>query len=406
MHEKIPYIVALTKIDKPNANLDKARQSLAENEIYVEGWGGTIPCVPISAITGEGIDELFDMITLISEMSELTYDPTELASGTVIESTLDSRKGISATLLLKNGELQVGAVVLSGSAFAPARFIEDFRGTKIQTATASMPVRILGWNKMPECGLTFTTVSDKKTAEKLAAQYENEHKKNPKPNADTMKTKDQTPDADEKEDIVIIPIVVKADVIGSLEGIKHELQKIKNDKVKIKLVSDSIGDINENDIKLAQGDPNIILIAFNVSPDKKAQAMIERSPTPIQFQSFNIIYELSNFLRETMTSKIPKEYVEEVTGRAKILALFSKDKDRQIVGGKVESGVIELGNDVRILRREIEIGRGKIRELQSKKIKAREVAEGFEFGTMIDAKIEIAAGDRVEAVHTVEKINK
>jgi translation initiation factor IF-2 len=199
---------------------------------------------------------------------------------------------------------------------------------------------------------------------------------------------------------------VKADVIGSLEGIKHELQKIKNDKVKIKLVSDSIGDINENDIKLAQGDPNIILIAFNVSPDKKAQAMIERSPTPIQFQSFNIIYELSNFLRETMTSKIPKEYVEEVTGRAKILALFSKDKDRQIVGGKVESGVIELGNDVRILRREIEIGRGKIRELQSKKIKAREVAEGFEFGTMIDAKIEIAAGDRVEAVHTVEKINK
>jgi len=185
-----------------------------------------------------------------------------------------------------------------------------------------------------------------------------------------------------------------------------ELQKIKHDKVHIKLISQGIGDINENDVKLAQSDPNIIVIGFNASPNKKAATLIERSPMPLIIKSFSIIYEVSEFVKNTLLSKVPKEYVEEVTGRAKIMALFSKDKDRQVIGGKVETGMIESGNDVRIIRRDTEIGRGKIRELQAQKVRAKEVTEGHEFGMMLDAKIEIAPGDRIEAVRTVEKTTR
>ena len=170
-------------------------------------------------------------------------------------------------------------------------------------------------------------------------------------------------------------------------------------------MSEGIGDINENDVKTAMSDPNILLIAFNAAPDKKAVAMIERSAVPITVVNFSIIYELTAYIEKMLTSKIPKEYIDEMTGRAKIMAVFSKDKDKQVVGGKVESGSIESGNDVRIMRREVEVGRGKIRELQQQKKRTDEVREGYEFGTLIDAKIEIAPGDRIEAIKTVEKID-
>lgn len=393
----IPYMVAITKIDKPNADPMRAKQSLGENEIYVEGWGGDIPCVEISAVTGKGIPELLDMLILMAELADLKTDPATPASGFVIETSLDSRKGISATLLLKDGTLQVGSYVVAGSSFAPVRFIEDFKGAKIDQASASAPVRILGWSEMPECGVVFETVENKKEAEKRTQETGIKKKEEGK----IAKTHAQTPEEDEQT--ITIPLVIKADVIGSLEGIRHELSKISHDKVKLKIVSGGIGNINENDVKLALSDPNILLIGFNAAPDKKADAIIKRSITPINVSNFSIIYELSQFVKDVLTSKIPKEYVEISTGRAKIQAVFSKDKDKQVVGGKVETGTLETGNDVRIVRRDAEVGRGKIRELQQAKKRVNEVREGFEFGTLVEAKIEIAPGDRLEAVRTVEK---
>ena len=402
--EKIPYIVAINKIDKPNADIDRTKQSLGENEIYVEGWGGDIPCVPISALNGTGVSELLDMVMLVAELADLSFDPNSSAQGTIIESELDTRKGISATLLIKNGTLTTGTVVIAGGAYAPVRFIENFKGEKIESGSASMPVRILGWNTIPACGTDFITVKTKKEAEKMVSEFEAEARRTSSKAAVNVSVKKPEQLGDDKTpQIVTIPFVIKTDVIGSLEGIKHELAKIKQDKVVIKIVSEGIGEINENDVKIAAGDPNLILVGFNAAPDKKAAAMIERSPIPIQIKNFSIIYELTNFIQELVISKIPKEYVEEVTGRAKILAVFSKDKDKQVVGGKVETGTIEIGSDVRIMRREVEIGRGRVRELQQQKKKASEVREGYEFGTLIDAKIEIAPGDRVEAVKTVEK---
>ncbi len=406
--QKMPYIVAITKIDKQNANVERTKQSLGENEIYVEGWGGNIPCVAISSVTGEGIPELLDLLILQAELEELMSDPKVPAEGTVIESTLDNRKGISATLLISDGTMKIGTFVVADGAYAPVRFIENFKGEKIETAGASMPVIVLGWTSMPPCGAQFRTVATKKLAEVAMEEFET-LKRNTKnsatksPSGAASKVNSPAGPTTDAPTIVSLPLVLKADVIGSLEGVKFELAKIKHDRVQIKIVSEGIGEINENDIKSAQGDPNIIILGFNAEPDKKAVALIERASTPIQVQNFKIIYELSQFVRETLLSKVPKVYVEEVTGRAKIIAVFSKDRDRQVVGGKVQEGQLETGASVKIVRREAEIGRGLIRELQQQKKRVTEVREGFEFGSLIESKFEIAAGDKVEVVRMVEK---
>lgn len=394
--QNIPYIVAINKIDKPNADIDRTKTSLGENEIYVEGWGGDIPCVAVSALNGQGIDELLDMVILVAELADLDTDPTKTAEGVVIESELDTRKGISATLLIKDGTLNVGQFVVAGGAYSPVRFIEDFNTKKIKVATASMPVTIVGWNKVPECGIVFTTADSKKSVERLAGENIESMKKVIPANIKTDKIENG-----EKEETITLPIIIKADVIGSLDGVRHELEKIKHDKVQLKIVTEDIGEINENDVKIALSNPEMIIVGFNVEPDKKAGPIIER--TGVKVKTFKVIYELTNFIKESLLAKVPKEYIEESTGRAKVLVVFSKEKDRQVLGGKVENGTLSSGNEVKITRRESEIGRGKIRELQEKKLRTSEVAEGHEFGMMVEAKVEIAVGDRIEAVRTVEK---
>ena len=419
--ERIPYVVAINKIDKPNADIDRTKTNLGENEIYVEGWGGDIPCVAISSLNGTGVSELLDMVILVSEMADLTYDPNKSAQGIVVESERDSRKGISATLLIRDGTLKIGSFIVAGNAFTPVRYIDDFLGKKIGTAIASMPVRIVGWNEIPACGNTFSIVATKKEAERLVNSNIAEMKSSvisldtPElmlPLASLGRGNDEgtrggntsvMEAATDESNIVSLPIIIKADAIGSLEGVKHELQKIKHDRVRIKIVSEGIGSISEDDVKTAMSNPEIILLGFNANPDKKAAAIIERAPVPIKIMNFSIIYELAKHIEETLLACVPKEFVEESTGRAKVLAIFSKEKDRQVIGGKVESGTLSSGNEVKITRRNAEIGRGKIRELQEKKMRTGEIAEGHEFGVLIDAKTEIAIGDRIEAVRMIEK---
>ena len=409
---KIPFIVAINKIDKPNADIDKAKTSLSEHEIYVEGWGGDVPCVAVSALKGTGVPELLELLILSTELSDLKTDASLPASGLVIESELDARKGISATLLIKDGTLTTGSFVVAGGSFAPVRFIEDFMGERIPSAAASLPVRILGWDKMPDCGAAFTVVDSKKEADKLAAQNRSKAL-SAKPKATVMPSATKKPGelaADKfgykKEDtgVAVLPLIIKADVIGSLEGVKHELAKIRHDKVELKIVAEGIGEVSETDVKLAQSDPSILIIGFNVEPEKKAAALIERSPVPLKVRTFKVIYELVEHVQEMLQAQVPKEYVEQVAGRAKIMAVFSKEKDKQVVGGKVQEGLLETGASVRIMRREAEIGRGTIRELQQQKKRVSAVNEGYEFGTMIESKAEIAAGDKVESVRMVEKV--
>ncbi|MES3031165.1 MAG: translation initiation factor IF-2 [Patescibacteria group bacterium] len=386
---KIPYIVAINKIDKPGADVERTKQSLAENEIYVEGYGGDVPVVPISALKGTGISELLDMVILVTEMSDLKATASVTATGTIIEANLDAKKGISATLLITNGTLSSGMFVVSEDAVSPVRIFEDFKGVAIKSASFSSPVRVIGFNKVPNVGAGFVSCSNKTEAEEMANAYKLASKNAPK---EVRR---------EAEGTIIIPVIIKADVIGSLDGIKQELAKIKHEKVVLKIVSEGIGNISETDVKTAQGDPNITIISFNAPPDSKARNLLER--TTVKVEQFDIIYKLIEYVKDALTVRIPKEYISEITGTAKILALFSKVKDRQILGGKVQTGSISVGAEVKIIRRENEIGVGKIKELQQQKAKTSEVREGYEFGAMIESKVEMAEGDKIQCFVVVEK---
>jgi len=384
--EKIPYVVAINKIDKAGADVERTKANLAEHEIYVEGYGGDVPVVPISALTGAGVSDLLDMIVLVADLADLKADAALPAEGMVIEAGLDNRKGIYATLLIKNGSLSSGMFVVAEDAFAPVRILEDFQGNAIRSATFSSPVRITGFSKLPSVGSSFATLSDKKEAERRAAAFV------PPPKVNMEQSGSAS---------IIIPIILKADAIGSLDAIRHELSKIRNEKVELKIVSEGIGSINESDVKAAQSMPSIIILAFNSKPDAKAKNILERST--VRVESFDIIYNLIEFVKNLVISKVPKEYIDEVSGTAKILAVFSRNKDKQIVGGKVQEGSLLIGSEVKILRRDAEIGRGRIKELQQQKEKTDEVREGYEFGTLIESKMEIAVGDKIQGFRTVEK---
>lgn len=390
----VPFIVAITKIDKPQANVERAKISLAENEIYLEGYGGSISYVPISSKTGEGIDELLDLIILTADVAGLEGDSETLATGVVIEAYRDPKKGISSTLIIKNGSLSTGMFVAVGEAYSPVRMLEDFSGKKINEATFSSPVRIVGWNIAPKVGGTFTCFSSKKSLEAHLERIAEE--KSDRPVATPMGPR--KPEEGAKK---ILPVIVKADVLGSVEAIEHEIKKIQNERVIVKIVYASIGDITESDIKTAGGGTDTLVVGFNVKADGQAKAMIER--LGITYATFDIIYKLTEWIEEKVKEAMPKVRVEEITGKAKILKFFSATKDKQIVGGKVIDREMALGARVRIVRRETVIGEGVVRELQQAKSKTSSVAEGFEFGAMIDAKMELAPGDVIEAFAVVEK---
>ncbi|MCC2630479.1 MAG: infB [Candidatus Paceibacter sp.] len=383
----IPFIVAINKIDREGANIDRTKISLAENEIYVEGYGGNVSFVPISAKTGQGIPELLDMVLLTAELEDLKADTEKSASGVVIEANLDKKKGISATLVIKEGTIQSGTFVVAGSAISPVRMMENFLNKPIKDATFSSPIRIIGWSELPSVGSTFMTFDAKKDAEAFVAAQ--------------TKTQQKPSMANQSDETAIIPIVIKANEVGGLEALEHELKKIKNDKIKIKIISSGVGDISENDVKGASGRSDTLILGFNTKVDASARAMAER--LMITIQTFDIIYKLSEWLEQAVAERTPKTKVEESTGVAKVLKVFSKVKDKQVLGGRVETGLIHVGEEVKIMRRDFEIGRGRVRELQKFKDRVSEVPEGQEFGSMIESKIEIAPGDRLEAFQIVEK---
>jgi translation initiation factor IF-2 len=386
---KLPYIVAINKIDKEGANLEKTKQSLSENEIYIEGYGGDIPAVPISAKTGQGVPELLDMIILLSDLQELKANSDHKASGIVLEAARDKTKGISATLIVKDGTISNGMYVVAGESLAPVRIMENFLGENVKTATFSSPIRIIGFDTTPISGSVFKAFDSKKDAENYQHEVieENIAKKN-------------SPDfVDEGK--YVIPVLIKADQVGAIEAIDHEISKIVSDRVAFKVVGKNVGDITEGDIKIASGKEHTIILGFNVKIDSAAKSLAER--LSLEIKMFDIIYKLSEYLQQVAIDQAPKVETEEQTGVAKILKLFSHVKDRQILGGRVEDGIVALHEEVKIFRRESEIGRGHVRELQHLKNKVAKVEAGTEFGAMIESKIELAPGDKIECFTIVKK---
>ncbi len=388
----IPYIVAINKIDKPNADVEKTKQNLAESGIYLEGYGGDVPFVPISAKTGQGIDELLDIILLVAEIGDYKADPNASPKGTIIEAHLDKTKGISATLVIKNGTIKSGECIVSGKAIAPVRIMEDYTGKKISEATFSSPVTIIGWDNMPEIGGDFSIFSCKKEAISFIEEMLNEERSQKKSES-RMETFE--------EGTYFLPIILKSENIGTLEALKSEIKKAENDRVKFKIISEGVGEINENDLKQAQTKAGTVVVGFATQVDKRAQSIAEKFG--IKVGVFDIIYKATEWLQEIATVSRPTFDSEEERGKSKILKVFSSNKNKHVVGGRVESGSLSVGARIKLLRRNEEISQGNIKELQTQKVKVSQVNEGDEFGALIESKIEPVPGDVISAFEIVNK---
>lgn len=379
---EIPYIVAINKIDKPGADIARTQASLIENEIYIEGMGGDIAWVGISAKQGDGINELLDLVVLTADLSELTGDTNALAEGQVIEAHLDSKRGNTATLLVKNGTLKSGCFVVSGTSYSPVRIMEDFNGKNIREAGLSEPAGLVGFTEIPNVGDSFYTVDNKKDAEKAVAE---------------AATKQDAKKAHNSK-LPTIPILIKADVSGTIEAIQHELDKFESDRIAVRVIDTGVGDITVADVQNVSATKDAIIVGFNVKVERPAADLAERQD--VEIDTFDIIYELSDWLNTALKNRTPKKEEEKVTGKAKILVYFSTQKNTHVLGGRVEEGSLKLKQQVKIIRRDIEVGKGVITNLQSMKSNVDEVKDG-EFGMQIESKTEPAPGDVLEAFDLV-----
>lgn len=389
----VPYIIAINKIDRPGANLEKTKNSLVEHGIYIEGYGGSIPYVPISAKTGQGVDELLDMILLVTEMQELKGDTKKLAEGIIIEAHLDKKKGVTAVLVIRDGHIGSGMYVVCGDRIAPTRMMENFLGKKITEATFSSPIRIIGFDKLPRVGEKFITFDNKKDAEEYILEQKENEKKIP--------IKNYTAENSENLDPHIMRIMIKTEAAGSIHAVEHEIEKINKDGLKIKIISAGTGNVSENDVKLASGKVPAIILAFDVNVDGSAKDIAER--TGVEIKKFDIIYKIAEWLIDEVEKRTPKTIVEEVTSEVKVLKHFSVMKDKHVIGCRVEKGTVFVGEEAKIMRAGEEIGRGKIRDLQKAKEKVGEVREGVEFGCQFQSEVTPNPGDKLFIFKTLEK---
>ncbi|MCA9361619.1 translation initiation factor IF-2 [Candidatus Kaiserbacteria bacterium] len=378
----IPYIVAINKIDKPGADIARTQASLIENEIYIEGMGGDIPWVAVSAKSGDGISDLLDLVILAADLNELNGDKNASAEGVIIEGLQDKKRGITATMIIKNGSIKSGMFVVAGKSIAPVRIMEDFTGQNIKEASLSEPIRIVGFDSVPNVGSHFVALNSKKEAEQYIT--DNPETENKKSFARTS--------------LPVIPLLIKADVLGTLDAIKHELETFESDRIAVRVTDATVGDITKADVQNVSATKDAIIVGFNVKVDNGAQELADR--LGVEIDTFSIIYELSEWLETALKNRTPKQAEEIKTGVAKILKLFSTQKNNHVLGGRMEEGVVKLKQTVRVLRRDIEVGRGTITNLQQLKSDVKEVGEG-EFGMQINTKYDIAAGDYIECFDTI-----
>lgn len=384
----IPYIVAINKIDKAGADIERVKLNLVENGIYLEGLGGDIPFVPISAKAGTNIDELLENILLINDMNAKPYDAKSEATGQVLESFVDSKRGISATLVIRDGVMPASGAILAGCAYSPIRIVEDFKGKPIKEAHAGQAVKVTGFDEIPPAGSIFISSADKKQIEKLQAEEKENTKK---------VTLDPKIYRNAK---VVVPVVIKAKTLGSIEAIRNEIKKCETNDLKIKILVEAVGNVTEGDIMLASGDEKTIILGFEVALEGKARDQAERFNQKPQI--FDIIYKLTEWFQAEIEERMPFEEVETALGKLKVLKIFNTDKDRHVVGGKVIEGVMRSDAQVKIVRRDFDMGKGLVTELQSMKMKTKEVMEGNECGIEIETKHDIIPGDVIVA-YLVEK---
>ncbi len=389
----IPIIVAINKMDLPGANPENIKQQLTKYELVPEEWGGETIVCPISAKTGEGIDNLLDMVLLTAEMRELKANPNRAAMGAVIEARLDKGRGPVATLLVQNGTLNQGDIIIAGTAVGRVRAMTDYRGKKLKTAGPSVPVEITGMAEVPNAGDDFYAVADERMARELAEQRKQEKKDALNaPLAKKVSLDDLFSQIQEGE-VKDLNIIVKADVQGSVEAVKQNLEKISNEEVRVKVIHGGVGAINESDIMLASTS-NAIVVGFNVRPDSAAKAMAERNH--VDMRMYRVIYECMEEIEAAMKGMLAPKYKEVELGTVEVRKVYKISNVGVVAGCYVTEGKVTRSAQLRLVRDGIVIHEGEIASLQRFKDSVKEVTSGYECGITLEKFSDIKPGDIFE----------
>ena len=389
----VSIIVAINKMDKDTANPDKVKQELTEYELVPEEWGGDVICVPVSAVTKQGIDTLLEMVQLVADMKELKANPDRLAKGTVIEAKLDKGRGPVATVLVQNGTLRTGDVIIAGTALGRGRVMLDDHGQHVEEAGPSVPVEITGLAEVPSAGDTFNAVEDERLARELVEQRRHEQKEEAfksyqKVTLDNLFS--QIAEGEMKE----LPIIVKADVMGSVEAVRQSLEKISNEEVRVRVIHGAVGAVSESDVMLAEAS-NAIIVGFNVRPDPVAKENAEQSGVEIRL--YRIIYDAIEDVTAAMKGMLAPKYKDVDLGRAEIRQVYKITGVGVVAGCYVLDGKITRNANIRVVRDGIIIADDKLSSLKRFKDDVREVASGYECGMTMEKFNDIKEGDILEA---------
>lgn len=379
----VSIIVAFSKIDLADSSVDRVKEQLSKEGILVENWGGDVVSVPVSGKTGQGVDNLLEMILLVSSMKELKADLSGLASGFVLESAKDEKKGISVTLIVKKGILKTGQIIVAGNAFGKIKRMSDWQGKSLAEAVPSMPVEVLGFNEIPEAGEVFRVVEDEKEAQNMILEKE---KKQPEPSVKLETSETGT-------SVKVISLIIKADTQGSLEAVRHSLENLKNAEVVFNFLHQGIGQINEGDIILAAAS-NAKVFGFRVEVDKSTATLQEFKKVDVR--TYEIIYRLLEDVEKIIKGE--EKPKEEIISRGKVLKVFILTNESQVAGCKIEEGFITRGMKARFTREAVVIGETKIVSLKIEKEKKDRVQKGDIAGLALEQRLEIAEGDLLEVI--------
>lgn len=394
----VSVIVAINKMDKPGANPEQVKQQLTEYELVPEEWGGDTPCIPISAKTKQGLDELLEMVLLVADMKELKANPDRAAKGTVIEARLDKGRGTIATVLVQNGTLRVGDTIVAGTSVGRVRAMTNDKGEKVREAGPSIPVEITGLDDVPSGGDIFNAVSDERLARELVEQRKTARKEEMF-NSQTKVTLDNLFDQMKLGEVKELKIIVKADVQGSVEAVKQSLMKLSNDEVRVNVIHGGVGAINESDVMLANAS-NAIIVGFNVRPDPVANENAERDG--VDMRLYRVIYDCIEEIEAAMKGMLAPKTREVILGTAECRNVIKVKNVGFIAGSYVKSGKVQRNAEVRVVRDGIIIADDKIASLQRFKDAVKEVSEGYECGIGLERFNDLKEGDIFE-VYTIEE---
>ena len=388
----VSIIVAINKMDKEGANPDRIKEELTKYDLVCEDWGGDVICVPVSAKTGEGIDELLENVLLVAEVKELKANPDRLAKGTVIEARLDKGRGPIATLLVQNGTLRQGDVLIAGTAVGRVRVMTNDKGKKVKSAGPSVPVEITGLAEVPSAGDTFNAVEDERLARELVDQRKHEQKQE-QFNSYRKVTLDNLFSQIAEGEIKELPIIVKADVQGSVEAVKQSLEKLSNNEVRVRVIHGAVGAVKESDVMLANAS-NAIIVGFNVRPDPVAAENAARDGVDIRL--YRIIYDAIEEITTAMKGMLAPKFRDIEQGRIEVRHVYKISNVGMDAGSYVLSGKVTRGSQVRVVRDGIIIADDKIAGLKRFKDDVKEVAEGYECGISLEKFSDVKEGDIFE----------